>query len=225
MPLSRAYSVALPETLQVPDVEEPVTARRIACEFMHRVRHLVVSVFVAALAAAPHVVSAAQEAEAEHHEASLLDLFWPVVNFVILCGVLYYLLRSPLSSYLAQRGESIRKDLVEAAAIKNAATAQLEDIDRKLQALPDEIDALRARGRAEIASEEQRIAQQALAERDRLLEQARRDIDLQVRLAKRSLTEHAADLAVQLATDRIAAGITHADQARLVDRYLEQVKR
>jgi F-type H+-transporting ATPase subunit b len=76
----------------------------------------------------------------------------------------------------------------------------------------------------EVAAEGQRISQQAATERERLLEQARREIDVQVRLAKRALTEHAADLAVQLATERIATGMTAADQARLVDRYLEQVK-
>lgn len=162
---------------------------------------------------------------AGHHAASLADFFWPVVNFAILCGVLYYFLRSPLTAYLKDRAESIRRDLVEAASLRAAATAQLEDIDRKLKALPGEIAALRARGQAETAAEEQRIAQQAAAERDRLIDQARREIDLQVRLARRALTEHAADLAVRLAHERLAAGITAADHARLIDRYLEQVKR
>jgi F-type H+-transporting ATPase subunit b len=189
---------------------------------MHRVRCVAASVVAVTLASAPAVAAAAQEAE--HHEASLMDFFWPVVNFAILCGVLYYFLKTPLSSYLQDRSAGIRRDLVDAAAIKNAATAQLEEIDRKLKALPGEIDALRARGKAEVAAEEQRIAQQAATERERLLEQARREIDVQVRLAKRALTEHAADLAVQLATDRIATDMTAADQARLVDRYLEQVK-
>ena len=193
-----------------------------ACEFMHRVRRLAAFVLAMTLAAAPALAAAAQEAE--HHEASLTDFFWPVVNFAILCWVLYYFLKVPLGSYLRDRGAGIRKDLVDAAAIKNAATAQLEEIDRKLKALPGEIEALKARGQAEIAGEEQRIAQQAAAERERLLDQARRDIDVQVRLAKRALTEHAANLAVKLATDRIATNMTPADQDRLVDRYLEQVK-
>lgn len=193
-----------------------------ACEFMHRVRHLAAAVIALTLASAPALAAAAEEAE--HHEASLMDFFWPVVNFAILCWVLYYFLKTPLSTYLTDRGASIRKDLVDAAAIKNAATVQLEEIDRKLKALPGEIEALSSRGQAEIAAEEQRIAAQAAAERERLLDQARRDIDVQVRLAKRALTEHAANLAVKLATDRIATTMTPADQARLVDRYLEQVK-
>ena len=207
---------------------------------MHRVgvplRLGIALIVVAFLAAAPAAQTAdhAQPADeraaeaghdaAEEHGGGLADLMWPVANFAIMCGVLYYLLKGPLVGYLADRDASIRRDLVDAAAIKSAATAQLEDIDRKIKALPGEIDALRNRGREEVAFEEQRIVQQATAERDRLLEQARRDIDLQVRLAKRELTEHAADLAVELATDRIAKETTPADHARLVDRYLTQVK-
>jgi len=190
---------------------------------MHTVRRAAAALAILCLVAAPRLAAAAQEAE--HHEASLADLFWPVVNFVVMCGVLYYFLKTPLSGYLKDRGETIRRDLVEAAALKDSATAQLADIDRKLQALPREIETLRERGRTEVAAEEQRITQQAATERDRLIEQARRDIEVQVRLAKRALTEHAADLSVQLATDRIAAETTEADHRRLVTRYLEQVKR
>ena len=72
--------------------------------------------------------------------------------------------------------------------------------------------------------EEQRIAAQAAADRERLLEQTRREIDLQVRLAKKEILEHAANLSVQLATERIKKEVTPADQDRLVDRYLSQVK-
>jgi F-type H+-transporting ATPase subunit b len=127
-----------------------------------------------ALLAVPYHAAAAQEAE--HETVHLADFFWPVVNFAILCGVLYYFLKTPLTTYLRDRSSAIRRDLVEAASLKNTATAQLDEIDRKLKALPAEIDALRARGQSEIAAEEARISQQAAAERERLLEQARRDI-------------------------------------------------
>ena len=193
-----------------------------ACEFMHTVRRAAVALVIVWLAAAPGLAAAAEEAA---HESSLADLFWPVVNFAVMCGVLYYFLNAPLSGYLKDRGETIRRDLVEAAALKTSATAQLADIDRKLKALPAEIETLRERGKAEVIAEEQRITKQAAADRDRLVEQARRDIEVQVRLAKRALTEHAADLSVQLAADRIATETTEADQNRLITRYLEQVKR
>jgi F-type H+-transporting ATPase subunit b len=167
---------------------------------------------------------AAEEAHEGEEHGMLASLLWPTANFILLVGGLYWFLGPPIKSYLAGRHESIRKDLVEAANVKAAAAAELAEIDRKLQALPGELEALKRRGAEEIAAEEQRISSMAAAERDRLLEQTRREIELQLRLAKRELVEHAADLSVQLAGQRIEKSITPADQERLVDRYLNQVK-
>jgi F-type H+-transporting ATPase subunit b len=212
-----------------------------ACELKNKVARLV---FVLALCflvtpalaqqpspsdAAPGVAAQPVEhednhAEAEEHHSVWAGLLWPTVNFAILFGGLWYFLKTPLANYLRDRHSAIRKELVEAASVTATASAQLAEIERKLQALPGEIDVLRHRGAEEIASEEARIAALAAAERDRLLEQTRREIDLQVRLAKRELVEHAADLSVQIAAERIQQQITPADQERLVDRYLNDVK-
>ena len=172
-----------------------------------------------------HEATAAQEEHAAAEHGMLYGLIGPVINFAVLAGGLWWFLRQPITQYLSDRHTSIRRDLVEAANVKSAAAAQLSEIDRKLQALPGVIESLKHRGAEEIAAEEQRIAAMAAAERERLLEQTRREIELQVRLAKRALVEHAADLSVQLATERIQKTITPADQERLVDRYLDQVKK
>jgi F-type H+-transporting ATPase subunit b len=174
---------------------------------------------------AQHGPEADEHAAEGEHGSSLTALLWPTVNFAILVGLIWYFFKAPFVAYLQDRHTTIRRDLVEAASVKATAAAQLAEIDRKLQALPGEIEALRQRGAEEIAAEEQRIAAAAAAERDRLLEQTRREIDLQLRLARRELVEHTANLAVQLAGQRIQQQITPADQERLVDRYLDQVRR
>src|SRR5215831_7016327 len=192
-----------------------VEGRPAACERRHKLaRWLVVAAVVLWAAGAP--VRAMQEpapgsheagqaeAEAAHEEGHpLLDMVARLVNFGILAGTLYYFLNSPMRNYLADRGKQIRADLVNAAETKQAAATQIEDIDRKMKALPAELDALRAQGAQEIAAEEERIRVAAAAERDRLLEQARRGIDLQVKVAERELVAHAADLSVNVAADRI----------------------
>ncbi len=180
-------------------------------------------------ASAEHAPAGEHAAEGEHAgEHSITDMIlglgWPIANFIIFVGVIYYFGNGPMKDYLAARSAAIRKDLVEAAELKAAATAQLATIDRKLQALPGELGALRARGAEEIVAEEKRIAQAAEADRERLLEQTRREIELQVRLAKKAILDHAADVSVQLATERIKKETTPADQDRLVDNYLTQVK-
>jgi len=164
-----------------------------------------------------------EEQEAPHGRG-IVDIIARLVNFGILAGTLVYLLRAPIGEYLTTRGTQIRRDLVEAAEMKTIAAAQIEEIDRKLKSLPGELDALRAQSAEEIAGEEARIRTAAAAERDRLLEQARREIDLQVTVAERDLVSHAADLAVGVATERIKAQITSDDQQRLVDRYVQQVR-
>ena len=169
------------------------------------------------------------EDEGEHHDESIGGMIkamgWPVANFIIFIGLLYYFFHKPFSEYLAGRNATIRRDLVEAAELKSTATAQLASIEQKLQALPGELNALRTRGAEDIKAEEQRIAAQAAADRERMLEQTRREIELQVRLAKKEILDHAANLSVQLATERIRKEITPDDQARIVDRYLDQVQK
>lgn len=161
----------------------------------------------------------------EHHGESPLAFASRIANFLILAGGLWYLLRKPFGDHLVNRGTQIRADLVSARETSAAAAAQLAEIDKKLQALPGEIETLKARGKQEIAAEETRIRQTAEAERHRLIEQTRREVDLQVRLAKRELTEHAADLAVSLATQKIKQTMTPEDQTRLVDRYVTQMRK
>ena len=160
----------------------------------------------------------------QHQGRGAIDTVARLVNFAILAGTLWYLLRSPIAKYLADRGTQIRSDLVNAAELKQTAAAAIEEIDRKLKALPAELEALRAQGAQDIATEEARIRAAAAAERERLLEQARREIDVQVKVAERELVMHAADLAVGVASERIKKNITDDDQRRLLDRYVQQLK-
>lgn len=171
-----------------------------------------------------HASPATEGRESEAPHDSAWSLVARLVNFGILAGTLVYVLRSPLGQYLAARTTEIRQELVTAADMRRAAATQLEEIDRRLNALPAEIDNLKARGVEEIAAEEARIAQAADVERQRLLEQTRREIELQLRAARDELVKHAAELAIGVASDRIKRTITPDDHLRLVDRYVEHVK-
>ena len=154
------------------------------------------------------------------HGGGILEMAAKLFNFAILAGTLVYFLRAPIAKYLGDRGTQIRGDLVKATHMRVSAAAQAADIERKMAALPGELEALRKTGADEVAAEEARIRAIAEAERARLLEQARREIDAQLKLAERDLTARTADLAVAVAATRVKATINAADQARLVDQYL-----
>jgi F-type H+-transporting ATPase subunit b len=162
-------------------------------------------------------------AEGEHAEGALPTIA-RLFNFAVLVGLLVYFLRTPLSSYLASRHAEIREELVKAAELRAAATTQLADVQQKMSALPAELDALRAQGAEDVVAERARISQATATERERLLAHTRREIEMQLRLAKRALIEHGAQLAVDVAQTRIVNTITPEDQLRLVDRYTTQLR-
>lgn len=147
-----------------------------------------------------------------------------IVNVGILVSVLVYFLRSPFAGYLRDRGLAIRKDLADAAAVRSAAETQLASVRSKLAGLPAELDLLRRRGEEEVAGEQRRMKEAADQEREHLLDRARRDIQIQLRVARRMLLEHSAALAVSLTRDRVQREITPDDQARLIDRYAGEVR-
>jgi F-type H+-transporting ATPase subunit b len=163
-----------------------------------------------------------EQAGAEHSEG-VLPIIARIFNFAVLAGALYYFLRSPIAAYLATRDTQIRQDLVTAAEMRAAATTELAKIDAKLKALPAELEALRKQGVEDVAAERTRIARAAAEESARLLEHTRREIQMQLRIARRELVEHAAQLAVDVARSRIVDTITPEDQLRLVDRYAAQL--
>ena len=151
-------------------------------------------------------------------------MVWRLLNFGILVGALVYFLKAPIAGYLASRDTQIRQDLVTASEMRAAATAQLAAIEKKMSALPAELETVRRQGAEDVKAEEARIAAAAVRERDRLLEQTRREIEMRLRVARRELTEHAAQLAVQVAEQRIRRSITDDDQIRLVDRYASKLR-
>ena len=179
---------------------------------------LLLVILVGALA--PDTVYAAEE----EHPESLLVTLARIANFAILAGALVYFLKSPLMGYLDSRGTQIRHDLVTAAAMRQTAAAQMAEIEQKMQSLPSELENLKRQGGEDVRAEQARITHAAAAERERLLDQMRREIEMRLRVARRELTEHAATLAVGVAETRIRRTITTDDQLRLIDRYTAQLK-
>jgi F0F1-type ATP synthase membrane subunit b/b' len=169
---------------------------------------------------------AGKKASGEEHEAGS---GWgatiaKTVNFAILVSVLVYFLKTPITAYLTGRISKVREDLIAARQTRETAARQLAEIDAKLKALPLELETLKQRGAEDIVAERTRIEEAAEAERQRLLEHTRREIEMRLRIARRELLELTADRAMTVAREAIAHAITPDDQARLVDRYASQLQ-
>lgn len=175
--------------------------------------------------AGEHGAAAGGHEAAGEHGSPVIGMVAKLFNFAILAGTLVYFLRSPFNQYLSDRKTQIRSDLVKASDMKVAAATQLEAVDRKLAALPIELDVLRKAGAEEAAAEESRIRQLADKERERLLANMAREIDLHGKAAERQLVRLTADRAVAAATTEIERTITPADHSHLVERYVGMLGR
>jgi len=147
-----------------------------------------------------------------------------IVNFAILAGGLYYFAGATVRDYFKTRSETIRRDLTNAKTLRSDAEQQLGIVRARLAKLPGELADMRQRGEAELADEKVRLAAATSAERTRVQEQARREIDLASRLARRDLMAHSVELSMRLARTRIERDITADDQARLIDAYKPEVR-
>jgi F-type H+-transporting ATPase subunit b len=183
-----------------------------------RARHACVPILALAMAAP---VIAAEPAAADPGWTPIIA---KLVNFALLVGLLVYFLRGFIVAYLRSRGEAIRQDLTDAAALRASAEQQLLGVRLRLTALPAELDALRRRGQDELAAELVRIREVSAKEQERLVDRARRDVELQFRVARRELIQHVAELSMTLARARIEREMTADDQTELIDRYAAQVQ-
>jgi F-type H+-transporting ATPase subunit b len=186
-----------------------------------RLRSALTTAFFIAVAFAAPLVAAEEEGGAGESWAPTIAR---IVNFAILAGGLYYLTGKSVSNYLRTRSETIRKDLVDAKALRREAEQQLAAVRGRLAALPGELSQLKQRGEEELAAEKVRLANATAAERARVQEQTRREIELTSRLARRELMLHSANLSMTLARKRIERDITPEDQARLIDAYKPEVR-
>lgn len=188
----------------------------------HRTRLLcaLTLVFAAVALASPVLANEAEGAAAESWAPTIAK----IINFSILAAAVWYFGRGPIAEYLSGRAAGIKKDLVDAKSLRATAEQQLAGVRERLAKLPAELAALKTHGEEELAAEKVRMASATATERQRMLEQTRREIDLQSRLARRALVEHGVELSMTLAKARIEKNITADDQARLVDRYASGVR-
>jgi F-type H+-transporting ATPase subunit b len=141
-------------------------------------------------------------------------MYWlaVVINFAIIAFGVVYLSRLHLPTLFRNRTESIRKAMDEAKAASDDAKTRLAAIESRLSRLDSDIAAMRSKAEQDGAAEEARIRAAAEDDKQKIVEAAAQEIDVAAKSARRELAAYAADLAVNLARQRIQVDVP-ADQA------------
>jgi len=166
----------------------------------------------------------ASEAAGEAAGSPWFDLIMKFVNFGILAGILFYFLRKPVSQSLADRQQSIRNELEGARKAKQEAEAKYEEVKRRLAVLEQEVLRIGDDFRAEGARQRERIVEEAAHAAEAVRQQAQATGANEVKRAVDELRSQAADLAIQLAADKLAKAYTLEDQKKALHLIIQRIE-
>jgi len=162
----------------------------------------------------------AQESSPEASEPSAI---WKWANFVILAAGLGYLMAKTLPAFFQTRTSSIQKSIVEAQQAKMDAERRAADMDARMSALGSEIERFRVQSHAEMEQEGARIRSETADQIRKLERQAEMEIESAGKTAQRELRAFAAELALDLAEQRIRDRLNAETETALIDGFVRDL--
>ncbi len=180
---------------------------------------LVTLVVALVLTAAPAV--AAEGGHAEGGESNLFagdigNALWTVIIFVLVLVVLGKYAWGPILSNLQARENFITESLEKAKRDRNEAEARLKQYEEKLASARAEASAIVDEGRRDADVVKRRIEEDAHKEADRMIERARREIQIATDTATKELYSLSARLATDMATRIVGKELGPQDHERLI---------
>jgi len=144
------------------------------------------------------------------------EYMWKIINFLILVVVLVKFGKKPLQDYLKQRTEMIAKTLQEAKEAKEAAQKALQEVEGRLKAKDAEVEAIIAAAKRSGEQERDQIIEDSARLKEQILEQAKTNIDFEVKHAKEVIKAEAVELAMELAEKKLKDKLTKDEQEKLL---------
>ncbi|MBI5212518.1 MAG: ATP synthase F0 subunit B [Nitrospirae bacterium] len=155
---------------------------------------------------------------------SLMEWVWRIVNFAVLVLLLVKFVAKPLKGYLQQRKELIEKSIKEAQEAKALALKALAEVEERLKVKDKEIEEIISSAKGSGEREKERLIEEGEKLKVKILEQAKTNIDFEVKMAKEAIKAEAVETAMQLAEERIKAKMTKEDQERLLKESLKLIE-
>lgn len=168
---------------------------------------------------------AAHGSEAGAHDAHADLGIWKWANFLLIAGLLGWMIKKNAGPFFEGRTREIRKQMMEAQEIRAEADRRTAEVEARLANLDAEIAALREEALAEQQAEGERFRQRAAEEMAKIQAHAEAEIDAAGKQARLELRRYTAQLAVGLAERKIRAGMTPATQNALVDSFVQGIER
>jgi F-type H+-transporting ATPase subunit b len=158
------------------------------------------------------------------HKAELwLGWTQKTFNFVVLIGLLYWLLSSKMKDFFSGRREEIKESLEKSVTRKAEAEKKYREYSEKLDKASLEIDGIFEMIKAQGVTEKQKIIEDAEKTAKKMKEDASARIEQEMKKATDQLKAQAVELSVQMAEDILKRNITKDDHKAMVEDYINKV--
>jgi F0F1-type ATP synthase membrane subunit b/b' len=148
---------------------------------------------------------------------------WKFLNLTIFAFIMYRLLSKPLSAAFKAKREAIRADLIKAEEEKQAALAQLTDVEAKLARLESESEEVIEKAKAEAKAEKTRITKETEDEVTRLQSQSAGEIERKAQQVRAELRRFSAEESIRLAEQKLKAQLNADKDANLVKAGIKAI--
>lgn len=164
------------------------------------------------------------EAEGEGGGSSLwFGLFKKTFNFVVLIGLLYWLLASKMKDFFSGRRAEIKESLEKSVEKKAEAEKKYREYSEKLDKAALEIDGIFEMIKAQGVTEKQKIIEDAERTAKKMKEDASARIEQEMKKATEQLKAQAVELSIQMAEDILKKNVTKDDHKAMVKDYIDKV--
>jgi F-type H+-transporting ATPase subunit b len=170
--------------------------------------------------------AAAFAAEGGEAQESLFKAYlWPVINFLVLLALLIYgFKKADIKGYFKKRTELIEQTLNEARQAKELAQKALAEVEERLKMKDKEIEEIVAAAKYSGEREKARLAEEGERMKEKIMEQAKTNIEFELKRAKESIKEEAVEIAMELAEKKLKEKMTKEEQMKLLEESVAKIE-
>lgn len=155
--------------------------------------------------------------------ATLMDLFWRVLNFAALAFILVYFLGKPIVSGLSGRQKGVKEELADFENKRDEAERSYKGFESRLAGMEKEMASIVENAMTFAEIEKVRILKEAEQAAENIKRQAEAAIQAGLADAKRKIRDEVAEQAAAMTEELLVKKLTSDDQVAITKRYLERV--
>ena len=150
-------------------------------------------------------------------------MIWTIVCFLISLFVLKRYAFGPIQKLIDERRERIRRALDEADEARDEARTLLEEHRKLIGQARSEAEEILSEGRQVAKGMQERVKEETEVDRQRRLEETKRQIEAETRRALEAIRSEVAELSLAAAEKVTRKSLDDKDQRRLIDEAIGEL--